>query len=151
MPLCSYIFPQPYITKFHFNNSSSSFLTLFFIPGIYLGTGISPTYSCIHHGLPEPRNSATFGAVSAAFPPPAFLLTKITPFSGTFTTRRWGCHAGILAWSLQVLPLGLSSCPGLISPALRGFSTSILSWERPQNLVYSLPSLAKFPPKAEQG
>lgn len=109
---------------------------------------------CIHHGLPKPWNSATFGAVSATFPHPAFLLLKITPFFGTFTTRRCGCHAGILAWPLQVLPLGLPRCPGLISPALRGFSTSKLCWERPQNLVLtlcSLPSLAKIPPKAEEG
>lgn len=43
---CSYIFPQPYITKFHFNHSNSCFsqpslfFLLVFIPGIYLETGI---------------------------------------------------------------------------------------------------------------
>lgn len=55
-------------------------------------------------------------------------------------------------WDFGMATAGAAPwCPGLTSPALRGFSTSILSWERPQHLVYSLPSLAKIPPKAEQG
>lgn len=126
-----HFFPTALHNKIPFQQFQQLFShpSFFFIPGIYLETGI-----LLHRiFLDPPWNSATFAAGSATFP------DKNNSNFGHFQHQQ--------VWDLGMATAAVALwCPGLISPTLKG-----LSWEKPQNLVYSLLSLARIPPKAEQG
>lgn len=91
-----HFFPTALHNKIPFQQFQQLFShpSFFFIPGIYLETGI-----LLHRiFLDPPWNSATFFLLAQQLS-----LTKITQILGTFSTSR----CGIWAWPLQLLLFGV--------------------------------------------